>query len=102
MRLIPQLQGLTVGNFSRHFKGSAVKRTKRRGLLRNVAVALGNWGSPEEARVLYHHVSRKHLHRYCTHKEYLYNTRAGTDGERVARLIRLYDGKRLTRKAYLA
>jgi epoxyqueuosine reductase len=24
-----------------------VKRTKRRGLLRNVAVALGNWGSPE-------------------------------------------------------
>jgi epoxyqueuosine reductase len=24
-----------------------VKRAKRRGLLRNVAVALGNWGSPE-------------------------------------------------------
>ena len=33
--------------FSRRFKGSAVKRTKRRGLLRNVAVALGNWGAPE-------------------------------------------------------
>jgi hypothetical protein len=29
-----------------------VKRTKRRGLLRNVAVALGNWGSPEAVPVL--------------------------------------------------
>lgn len=39
--------GMTQEEFSRRFKGSAVKRTKRRGLLRNVAVALGNWGSPE-------------------------------------------------------
>ena len=29
--------------FSRRFRKSPVKRTKRRGLLRNVAVALGNW-----------------------------------------------------------
>jgi epoxyqueuosine reductase len=29
-----------------------VKRAKRRGLLRNVAVALGNWGSPEAVPVL--------------------------------------------------
>jgi epoxyqueuosine reductase len=33
--------------FSAMFKGSPVKRTKRRGLLRNVAIALGNWGSDE-------------------------------------------------------
>jgi len=39
--------GMSQEEFSRRFKGSAVKRTKRRGLLRNVAVALGNWGSPE-------------------------------------------------------
>ena len=38
--------------FSRRFKGSAVKRTKRRGLLRNVAVALGNWGAPEAVPAL--------------------------------------------------
>ena len=38
--------------FSRRFKGSPVKRAKRRGLLRNVAVALGNWGSPEAVPVL--------------------------------------------------
>jgi epoxyqueuosine reductase len=29
-----------------------VKRAKRRGLLRNVAVALGNWGSPEAVPAL--------------------------------------------------
>ncbi len=32
--------------FRERFRGSPIKRTKRRGLLRNVAVALGNWGSP--------------------------------------------------------
>jgi epoxyqueuosine reductase len=31
--------------FNRKFNGSAVKRPKRRGYLRNVAVALGNSGS---------------------------------------------------------
>ena len=30
--------------FSARFKGSPIERAKRRGLLRNVAVALGNWG----------------------------------------------------------
>ncbi|HEX8393793.1 MAG TPA: tRNA epoxyqueuosine(34) reductase QueG [Longimicrobium sp.] len=39
--------GMSQEEFSRRFKNSPIKRTKRRGLLRNVAVALGNWGSPE-------------------------------------------------------
>jgi epoxyqueuosine reductase len=38
--------------FSARFKGSPIKRAKRRGLLRNVAVALGNWGSPEAVPAL--------------------------------------------------
>ncbi len=41
----PDLAGelsLTPQTFNRKFKGSAVKRAKRRGYLRNVAVALGN------------------------------------------------------------
>jgi epoxyqueuosine reductase len=38
--------------FQSRFKGTPLKRTKRRGLLRNVAVALGNWGSPEALPVL--------------------------------------------------
>jgi epoxyqueuosine reductase len=47
-----ELMGMDQAEFSRRFKGSPVKRTKRRGLLRNVAVALGNWGSPEAVPVL--------------------------------------------------
>jgi epoxyqueuosine reductase len=37
---------LTTQEFSRKFKGSPVKRAKRRGYLRNVALALGNAGDP--------------------------------------------------------
>jgi epoxyqueuosine reductase len=43
---------MTQEEFSARFKGSPVKRAKRRGLLRNVAVALGNWGSPEAVPTL--------------------------------------------------
>jgi epoxyqueuosine reductase len=38
---------MTQEELSARFKGSPIKRTKRRGLLRNVAVALGNGGSPK-------------------------------------------------------
>ena len=47
--LAPQLLsliGMTQQEFSRRFKGSPIKRTKRRGFLRNVLVAIGNWGQP--------------------------------------------------------
>ena len=37
---------LTPQEFNRKFKGSPIKRTKRRGYLRNMAVALGNSGDP--------------------------------------------------------
>lgn len=50
-RLI-ELLGMDQAEFSRRFKNSPVKRAKRRGLLRNVAVALGNWGSPEAVPAL--------------------------------------------------
>jgi epoxyqueuosine reductase len=50
-RLI-ELMGMTQEEFSRRFKNSPVKRAKRRGLLRNVAIALGNWGSAEAVPVL--------------------------------------------------
>jgi epoxyqueuosine reductase len=38
--------------FSRRFKGSPIKRIKRRGLLRNVAVALGNSGNKQAIPIL--------------------------------------------------
>lgn len=47
-----ELMGLDDEAFRARFKGTPLKRTKRRGLLRNVAVALGNWGSPEALPVL--------------------------------------------------
>jgi epoxyqueuosine reductase len=43
---------MTQEQFSARFKGSPIKRAKRRGLLRNVDVALGNWGAPEAVPAL--------------------------------------------------
>ena len=39
--------GLTQEEFSTRFKGSPIKRTKRRGYLRNIAIALGNRGEED-------------------------------------------------------
>lgn len=44
--------GLSDEEFERRFDGSPLKRPRRSGFLRNVAVALGNWGSPEAVPVL--------------------------------------------------
>ena len=41
-----ELIALDEGAFRERFRGSPVRRAKRRGLLRNVCVALGNWGDP--------------------------------------------------------
>ncbi|NJN97038.1 MAG: tRNA epoxyqueuosine(34) reductase QueG [Anaerolineales bacterium] len=46
------LMRLDEAGFRARFKGTPLFRPKRRGLLRNVAVALGNWGSPEALPVL--------------------------------------------------
>jgi epoxyqueuosine reductase len=49
--LIPLL-ALTEEEFRERFRHSPVKRTKRRGLLRNVCIALGNSGNPEAVPAL--------------------------------------------------
>lgn len=46
------LAQLSEEDFKRRFAGTPILRTKRRGLLRNVAVALGNWGSVEAREAL--------------------------------------------------
>ena len=46
----------------------------------------------------FHHVSKGHLHRYCSEFEFRYNTRNVTDGERAAALVLAAEGKRLTYK----
>jgi epoxyqueuosine reductase len=51
----PHLLDLIVldeSGFQRRFARSPVKRTRRRGLLRNVCVALGNWGADEAVGAL--------------------------------------------------
>ena len=53
--LLPKLTSLmnmTQEEFNRRFKGSPVKRSKRRGFLRNVAVALGNSKDKSAVNVL--------------------------------------------------
>ena len=52
-QLIPLLS-LTDAEFRTRFRGSPILRAKRRGFLRNVAVALGNIGSVEAAAALIH------------------------------------------------
>jgi epoxyqueuosine reductase len=59
-RMAPRLEELAVlddAGFLDRFAGTPVMRCKRRGLLRNVAVALGNSGC-EEARALLLHLAR--------------------------------------------
>ena len=49
---LSELMQLDQAGFRQRFKNSPVLRTKRKGLLRNVAVALGNWGNPSAISAL--------------------------------------------------
>jgi len=44
---------------------------------------------------IYHHVGRKHLHRYLNEFDFRYNGRYVTDGERMVRAIKGAEGRRL-------
>jgi transposase-like protein len=50
----------------------------------------------------HHSVSRKHLHRYVSEVEFMYNTRGLDDGERTVLAIQSADNKRLTYKQQVA
>lgn len=52
MPSLAELMSLDDDGFRRRFAKSAIKRTKRRGLLRNAAIALGNSGNPEAIPIL--------------------------------------------------
>ena len=47
---------------------------------------------------VYHHVGRKHLHRYLSEFDYRYNERKTTDAERALKALKGFEGKRLTYK----
>jgi transposase-like protein len=44
---------------------------------------------------VYHHVGRKHLHRYLSEFDFRYNERKVTDGERAQTALKGFEGKRL-------
>jgi epoxyqueuosine reductase len=46
-RRLIELMSMSEDEWDAFSRGSAIRRAKRAGFLRNVAVALGNWGSPE-------------------------------------------------------
>ena len=52
VELADRLLAMSGKGFTREFAGSAVTRTGRKGLLRNVCVALGNWGVEETVPTL--------------------------------------------------
>jgi len=47
---------------------------------------------------VYHHVGRKHLHRYLSEFDFRYNNRETTDGERAQKALTGIEGKRLMYK----
>jgi transposase-like protein len=47
---------------------------------------------------VYHHVSKKHLHRYLREFDFRYNGRQVTDGERASEALKGIEGKRLMYK----
>ena len=52
LNALAELLALDETEFRARFRKSAMKRTKRRGLLRNVAIALGNTGNPGAVPIL--------------------------------------------------
>ena len=53
---LPDLLALDQDAFARRFRGSAVKRAKWTGFMRNVCVAAGNWGDPAALAGLERHL----------------------------------------------
>ncbi len=51
-----------------------------------------------EINGVYHHVGRKHLHRYLSEFDFRHNARKVTDGERAQEALKGFEGKRLTYK----
>ncbi len=76
--LATRLLAISGKGFQREFRDSPVSRARRNGLLRNVCVALGNWGSAEAAPVL-ERAARDHSELVREHARWALD-RVGTGG----------------------
>ena len=87
---LPELLALDDDAFSARFTKSAVKRAKRRGLLRNVAVALGNTRNPDAAPALIQALEREREPLVRSHAAWA----LGQVGGAIARRALEHAGKR--------
>jgi epoxyqueuosine reductase len=83
MPRLPELLALGDEQFSRRFTVSAVKRTKRRGLLRNVAVVLGNTKNPEAVAPLARALEAEHEPLVRSHAAWALGEIGGTVARRA-------------------
>jgi epoxyqueuosine reductase len=89
--LMPDLMALDDAGFSRRFTKSAIKRAKRRGLLRNVAVALGNTGNREAVAVLAHTMEHEPEPLVRSHAAWALGAVGGMASKRALDRARKYD-----------
>src|SRR5262249_41365102 len=82
---LPDLMMLDEEEFRVRFRKSAIKRTKRRGLLRNVAVAMGNTGNPDAVVVLAEALRREHEPLVRSHIAWALGRLGGTAAQRAPR-----------------
>jgi epoxyqueuosine reductase len=85
---MPELMALDDAGFSRRFGKSAVKRAKRRGLLRNTAVALGNTGNREAVTVLTRTLEREPEPLVRAHAAWALGTLGGARARRALEAAR--------------
>jgi epoxyqueuosine reductase len=98
MPLMPDLMALDDAGFSRRFTRSAIKRTKRRGLLRNVAVALGNSSNRAAAPILARTMEHEREPLVRSHAAWALGTLGGIGAKRALERA----GKRETDSAVVA
>jgi epoxyqueuosine reductase len=92
--LMPHLPGLLALDddaFSVRFSKSAVKRTKRRGLLRNVAVVLGNTRNPAAVPALIRALESEHEPLVRSHAAWALGQVGGAIGRRALDQARIRD-----------
>jgi hypothetical protein len=79
----------TADEYVRYEEGVTVTTNTIEGYFANLKRGIGG---------VYHHVGRRHLHRYLGEFDFRYNLRETTDGVRATEALKGFDGKRLTYK----
>jgi transposase-like protein len=80
-----------------HYQGEYSKPSKVKGIRAHTNTVESFFGLLKRGLVgTYHHVSEKHLQRYCTEFDFRFSNRKTTDAERADQALKQIGGKRLT------